>query len=470
MKILFALCLALSCTARAAEFARPNFLVILGEAQGWASMSAPLDDRNPAGSKSDFILTPNLDGIALHGIRFSDFYASSPRCTPTRAAFFTGRSPAQLHMTFVNEGKMGGGVNPGDKVIQPPFDTELPGGIETLGTLLKKAGYATAHFGKWHCGRVNPRAYGFEDNDGPNNNGGPDDVEDPNPRQCYAIARLGMDFMERQVHSKKPFYLQLSQYPGRGPVTALPETVEAVKQRLGTRMDFMRIGVAAGDEEIDKTIGLVLAKLKELGAMENTYIIYTADHGAQGRNANGMLRQGKGTVWEGGLRVPLLMAGPGIKTGVFTHVRASTVDLLPTIMELAGVPANTLPQGIEGVSLVNVLKRDPNTAPQRAHEEFVVHFPHYDRDDAGPASAIFFGQYKMIRLFETEERHLFDLSKDVAEQHDLASSRLDVVLALDNRMMDYLRAVNAEMPKPNPNYVAGGLRSGDTRSPRGQRP
>lgn len=463
MKILFAFCLALSCTARAAESMRPNIVLILGEAQGWASMSVPLDDRNPTGSKSDFILTPNLDSIALHGIRFSDFYAASPRCTPTRAALFTGRSPAQLHMTFVHEGKKEVSVNPGDKVIQPAFDSELPVGMETLATLLKKAGYATAHFGKWHCGRVNPREYGFEDNDGPNNNGGPDEVEDPNPKQCYAIARLGMDYMARQVQSKKPFYLQLSQYPGRGPVTALPETVEAVKQRLGTRMDFMRIGVAAGDEEIDKTIGLVLAKLKELGAVQNTYIIYTADHGAQGRNANGALSKGKGTVWEGGLRVPLVIAGPGIKAGVFSHVRASTVDLLPTITELAGLPASALPEGIEGVSLVNVLQRDPNAAPKRAHEEFVVHFPHYDMDGAGPASAIWFQDFKMIRIFETEQRLLFDLSKDVAEQDDLSSSKMDVVLALDNRMMDYLRAVNAETPKPNPNYIAGGQRSGDSK-------
>ena len=104
-----------------------------------------------------------------------------------------------------------------------------------------------------------------------------------------------------------------------------------------------------------------------------------------------------------------------------------------------------------------------NFAPQRVREEFVVHFPHYDKDDLGPASAIFLRNYKMIRVFETEERHLFDLSKDVAEQHDLASSQQDVVLALDNRMMDYLRAVNAAMPKPNPNYVAGGLRSGDSK-------
>ncbi|MCB1274961.1 sulfatase-like hydrolase/transferase [Prosthecobacter sp.] len=446
---------------------KPNFLIILGEAQGWASMSVPLDDRYPEGSKSDLIRTPNLDSIALHGIRFSDFYAASPRCTPTRAALVTGRSPAALNMTFVNEGKKDGLVNPGDKVIQPTCTTELPAGIETMASLLKRSGYATAHFGKWHLGRANPREHGFDENDGANSNGGPENVEDPNPKQCYAIAEQGMDFMTRQVQAKKPFFLQLSQYPGRGPVTARVDTLEAVKKRLGTRMDFQRIGTAAGNEEIDKTIGLVLSKLKELGAMENTYILYTADHGAQGRNANGMLTNGKGTVWEGGLRVPLIVSGPGITAGQFSHVRASTVDLLPTVMELVGVSPEALPKNLEGVSLVNVLKRDPNAAPQRAHEELVIHFPHYDKDELGPASAILYQNWKMIRVFETEQRMLFDLPKDISEQHDLARTNPNVVLSLDNRMMDYLRTVNAQMPKPNPDYVEGGEKSGDRKGGKG---
>jgi arylsulfatase A-like enzyme len=450
-------CAGVACAAES----RPNFVIILGEAQGWASMSVPLDDRNPEGSKSDFILTPNLDSIAEHGIRFSDFYAASPRCTPTRAAMVTGRSPAALHMTFVNEGKKEESAKPGDKVLSPDCTTELPSGIETMAGLLQRAGYATAHFGKWHLGRMNPREHGFEENDGANSNGGPENVEDPNPRQCYAIAELGMDFLSRQVKAKKPFLLQLSQYPGRGPVTAREDTLEAVKRRLGTRMDFMRIGVAAGNEEIDKTIGLVIAKLRELGAMENTYIIYTADHGAQGRNVNGALSNGKGTVWEGGLRVPLLVAGPGIKQRQFSHVRASTVDILPTVLDLAGIKG--VPPGAEGGSLVDVLKKDPNAAPKRAQEELVIHFPHYDKDPIGPASAILYQNWKMIRVFETEKRMLYDLATDLGEQRDLAPTSPNVVLALDNRMMDYLHAVGAGMPRPNPDYVEGGVRSGDLR-------
>lgn len=455
------ICCSLLLLAAMGAFAieNPNFLVILGEAQGWASMSAPLDDRNAEGSKSDFIRTPNLDSIAEHGIRFSDFYAASPRCTPTRVALLTGRNPAALHMTFVNEGKRDGFVNPGDKVIQPSFVSDLPAGIETTATVLKRHGYATAHFGKWHLGRANPREHGFDENDGATSNGGPENVEDPNPKQCYAIAEQGMAFITRQARAKKPFLLQLSQYPGRGPVTAREDTLESVRKRLGTRMDFQRIGLAAGNEEIDKTIGLVLAKLKELGQMENTYIFYTADHGAQGRNVNGALANGKGTVWEGGLRVPLLVAGPGIRPRQFSHVRASTVDVMPTILDLAGI--QDLPKGTEGVSLIDVLKRDPNTPPKRQREELVIHFPHYDKDPIGPASAILYQNWKMIRVFETEQRHLFDLSKDIGEQNDIAGKNPNIVQALDNRMMDYLRFVNADMPRPNTEYVEGGERSGD---------
>ncbi|SKA89891.1 Arylsulfatase A [Prosthecobacter debontii] len=441
----------------------PNFVVILAEAQGWASMSAPQDDRHPEASRSDFIRTPTLDALAERGARFSDFYAASPRCTPTRAALVTGRNPAALKMTFVNEGKKDGLVQPGDRVIQPTCITELPAGIATLATLLKQQGYATAHFGKWHLGRANPREHGYDENDGANSNGGPDEVEDPNPKQCYAIAEQGMAFMDRQVKARRPFLLQLSQYPGRGPVTAREDTLEAVRRRLGTRMDFQRIGLAAGNEEIDKSLGLVVEKLRALGALENTYIIYTADHGAQGNKANGVLNQGKGSVWEGGLRVPLLISGPHIPPRLFCHAPASTMDVLPTILELARC---SLPvPGLEGSSLVPLLRGAQEL--RRSQDSLVIHFPHYDKDPLGPASALYWQHWKLIRFYETDQRLLFDLSGDIEERKDQAKEQPQIAAQLDHRLTTYLNQVHADLPRPNPNYDPEGARSGDRRGGQG---
>ena len=449
-------------TIWAAE-APPNFIVILGEAQGWASLSIPLDDRNAAGSRSDYIQTPNLDSIGKSGVSFSDFYAGAPRCTPSRAALYTGRSPTQLHMTFVSEGKKEGAASPGDKVIAPACTTELPANIETIATLLRKRGYATAHFGKWHLGRVNPTEHGFDESDGANSNGGPDEVENPNPKQCALTAQKGCDFITRQVKAKKPFYLEIDQYPGRQGDSATPETIAAVKKRLGENFNAQNLSRAAGCEEIDKSIGLVLAQLKAAGAEQNTYIIYTADHGAQGANSNGMLTNGKGTIWEGGVRVPLLVSGPQIKAGGFSHVRASHVDLLPTVAELAGVTRSAWPKGVEGVSLTPVLFGKSANVMNRARDDFVIHYPHYDKDELGPTSAIYYKNYKMIRVYETGQSLLFDLSTDLAERKNLAAALPDVVAELDRRLTEYLKQEGGLLPQPNPNYDPAGARSVESR-------
>jgi arylsulfatase A len=193
---------------------RPNFVVILGEGHGWASTAVQMDDAVPQ-SKSDVVRTPNFEKLAAAGMRFANFYASSPRCTPSRAALFTGISPAQLHMTFVGEGKGDTGDDPGRKVIPPRCTLELPEQTTTIAEVLRRAGYATAHFGKWHVGRVSPARHGFDESDGATNNGGPDNVANPHPEQLYGMTERGMDFMARQVRAGKPFYLQLSHHASR---------------------------------------------------------------------------------------------------------------------------------------------------------------------------------------------------------------------------------------------------------------
>ena len=329
------------CSATPVFAAQPNFIVIYGEGSGWASTSVQMDDRNPA-SKSSTIHTPNIERLAAAGMRFSDGYAPSPRCTPSRAALFTGKSPAQLHMTFVGDGRRGlqegEFLDSGAKLLTPWPQLELPTNTVTIAEYLKRAGYATAHFGKWHLGRVNPSQHGFDESDGATGNGGPDNVASPNPKQALAMTAKGIDFMERQVKAGKPFYLQLSHYPNQ------PE-----------RGGGARPPKSADDETaiVDQTLGQLLDAVALLRLGTNTYIIYTTDHGTPGKNSP--LTGGKGTVWEGGLRVPFIVAGPGVKIGACSHVRVSATDLFPTFSELAGVH-ETLPAGVEGGSFASVLK------------------------------------------------------------------------------------------------------------------
>jgi arylsulfatase A len=435
VKFLIVIVLAVA-TAFVATAAQPNFIVIYGEGSGWASTSVQMDDRNPA-SRSATIRTPNIERLAALGMRFSDGYAPSPRCTPSRAALLTGRSPAQLHMTFVGDGRRGlqegDFLDSGAKLLTPCPRLELPAETVTIAEYLKRAGYATAHFGKWHLGRVSPSQHGFDESDGATGNGGPDNVSNPNPKQALAMTAKGIDFMERQVKAGKPFYLQLSHYPNQ------PE-------KGGERP-----AKNADDETaiVDQTLGQLLDAVARLGLGTNTYIIYTTDHGTPGRNSP--LTGGKGTVWEGGLRVPFIVAGPGVKAGACSHVRVSATDLFPTFAELASMH-ETLPAGVEGGSFSGVLKSGGIGAVRRPREEFVVHFPHYDKDAHGPASAIYLGDLKLIHVYETGALKLFNIAKDSGERHDLASQQQDKAKELNARLMAYLKAVNAQLPKPNSNY------------------
>ena len=427
----------------------PNFVVILGEGHGWSSTSVRMDET-VAESKSAFVRTPNLERLAREGMRFADFYAPSPRCTPSRAALLTGKSPAQLHMTFVGEGKKESGATPNGRVIAPEASTELPPCETTIAELLKGAGYATAHFGKWHVGRIDPSQYGFAESDGPTNNGGPDNVANPHPKQLYGMTERGVAFMTRQVKDGKPFYLQLSHYASRQGGDASSKALSSVKA-WNANLSEREEAEAAADLDLDIAFGKIIQKLDELGIANNTYIVFTTDHGTPGRNSP--FAGGKGTVWEGGLRVPFIIRGPGIQPGACSHVRASGQDVFPTIAELAHITGQ-LPKGVEGGSLVQVLTQAGAGAVKRPREEFVIHFPHYDKDAIGPASAIYLGDFKLIRAYENGSKTLFDIAKDPGEHHDLAQGMPDKARELDARLAEYLATMHAQIPTPNPAYDA----------------
>ncbi len=360
-------------------------------------------DRNNPRSKSDFFYTPNLDRVAAEGMRFSRFYAPAPRCTPSRATYFTGISPAALHMTFVN---IKGGTSAAE------FDMNLP--------------TSTGNSDQFRS-------------------------SNPNPKQFDLTAQKGITFLPKNVRAGRPFYLQISHYPGRSALAAKPETVEFMKKRTGNRDPRFLTG-AAGALDADTATGQVLAAIRHLGIEDNTYFIYTTDHGTPGRN--GLLNSGKGSVYDGGLRVPLIVRGPGIRPNTFADALTTGADLYPTISDLAGITM-PLPKAVEGGSLAAVLHGRGQAVVKRPRAEFVVHFPHYDKDPLGPASSIHLGDFKAVHYFERDEWHLYNLRNDLGERDNLAARMPEKLAELRVRMAEYLKAVKAQMPVIDSSRPAG---------------
>ena len=436
---------------------RPNFIVVIAEAQGWSSTSVDMDGQPPS-SAMPAGLTPELERLAADGMRFSDFYATAPRCTPSRASLVTGISPAKLHMTYQNEGganrreKDGGKAAP-MRLLPPMPETYLPDGVATTGSALGALGYATAHFGKWHAGRADPRANGFDVSDGPNTNQGPERGVAPNPTQAVAVTDRAIAFMKEQVAAGRPFFVQVSHYGFGGEDEVTPEALAIARERVPGRSG-KSLAAVAGAVDVDRSLGRLRAALVELGVADRTYVVYGSDHGAQGGGGD---RQGhaanppfvgaKGSVHEGGIRIPFLVAGPGIAHGAVSHVRGTGMDLLPTLRDLAGTPWPTAEDrdartAVEGGSLAPVLLGKGGVV--RPREEIVIHFPHYDLNNGGPASAIYLGDEKLIRNDDARSVTLYDIAKDPGEAHDLSSERPERVRELLARLDAYLVAVKAQ--------------------------
>jgi arylsulfatase A len=451
----------------------PNFIFIQAEATGWSSTSVDMDGEPPSHARPAG-LTPNLEKLAADGMRFSDFYASCPRCTPSRASFVTGISPAKLHMTYQNEGgnsrreQGNGGGYTLLKMVPPEVEEYIPKGVKTTADWLKELGYTSAHFGKWHAGRADPKANGFDASDGPNSNQGPERGTAPNPKQATVITDKGIAFMRDAVKAGKPFYVQISHYGFGSEEEATPESLE-VARKLVPGVSGKPLGAIAGQHDMDLQLAHVRAALVELGIADNTYIFFSADHGAQGggggggggrggRNAaNPPFSGAKGSVSEGGIRVPFIVVGPGVPAGVISRVRATGMDLVPTLRDLAGKRIEKAADpdaqtAVEGGSLAPVLKSAGENAGKgtvaRTREEIVIHFPHYDLNNGGPASAIYLGDHKLVRNYDAGTVKLYDIAKDRAESNDLAASMPERVKELEAKLDAYLKAIKAPMATP----------------------
>ena len=436
--LLSVLCLSVS-VGRTAD--QPNFIFMLSDDQGWNGLSVPMHP-DVAGSKGDIFHTPNLEKLAAQGMRFSSAYAPAPVCSPTRISLQTGKSPARLHWT-----KAAPAVQ-GRKLIEPRLIKDLSKDEVTIGELLKRAGYATAHYGKWHISGGGPGAHGYDEHDGDTGNENAFKFTAPNPVDIFGMAERAAKFMEKSKGENKPFYIQLSWNALHAAELANKATL-AKYEKLATN-NAKQAATAAITEDLDSGVGKVLEAVDQLGLSENTYIIYMSDNGSGGGGRRGGLSGGKGSVWEGGIRVPLIVRGPKVTANSWCHVPVVGYDLLPTLCALAGVHAKELPRGIEGGDITSLFHHSGEGVVNRQREELVFHFPHYQSDD-GPHSSIRVGNLKLIHFYESNRVALFDLAKDIGERNDLAQQMPKDAHELKRRLDQYLTAINAQLPTPNPN-------------------
>ena len=441
-----ALLAAIVSAAAAAD--RPNIILMLADDQGWDGLSVEMAPDAP-GSRGQVFHTPNLETLAAQGMRFSNAYAPAPVCSPTRISLQTGRSPAALHWTKAAP------AEPGHKILEPTLVKEIAAAEVTIGEQLQRAGYRTAHYGKWHLRGGGPGQHGYDEHDGDTGNENAYQFRDPNPVDIFGMADRAAAFMAKSKEAGKPFFIQLSWNALHASENALEATLAKYAQRLGSR-DDRRTTVAAITEDLDTGVGRVLAAIDRLGLAGTTYVISTSDNGSGGGGGKGGgraggLSGGKGSLWEGGIRVPFIIRGPGITANSWCHVPIVGSDLFPTFCEWAGVPVATLPKAVEGGSIAGLVAHDGQGTVARPRDELLFHFPHYQSGHT-PHSAIRVGNLKLIKLYEDDSVRLFDLDADSGERDDLAATRPTDAVRLRARLEESLAAVRAQLPSPNPDF------------------
>ncbi|MSR30683.1 MAG: DUF4976 domain-containing protein [Gemmataceae bacterium] len=432
-----------------------------------------IDDlgRNDLGCYgSKYFRTKAIDSLAKSGARFSDFYAACPVCSPTRASIMTGKYPARLNLTDWLPGRPD---RPDQKFLRPPIVQQLPLEEITLAELFSQSGYVTGIIGKWHLGGegFSPAKQGFQFNIAGDHTGTPLSYFSPfknnqgrfmpglekAPENQYLPDRLALEagqFLEQ--NRDKPFFLYLPHYSVHTPIRAPAERVAPYPAdgRPGTQNNPV---YAAMVESMDLAVGAVLKKLEDLKLAENTVVIFTSDNGGlsvlEGNNTpatiNAPLREGKGYLYEGGIRVPLLVRWPGVVApGTVTSTTCSSIDFFPTLAEICGLKFT---HTVDGVSFAKSFQQKPGgeAADQRP---LFWHYPHYSNQGGKPGSAIRLGNWKLIEFVENSRGELFDLGKDLGESRNVANEKPELVQQLRARLKEWRQSVGAREMQLNPNY------------------
>jgi len=460
--------------------AKPNVLFLLVDDLGWTDVGC---------FGSSFYETPAIDELAAGGLRFTNAYAACPVCSPTRASLMTGKYPQRFGITDYISPTRGNQPEKWKRetpLLPASYADRLPHDEVTLAETFRAEGYATFFAGKWHLGPEGwwPEDQGFDVNRGGITRGGPYGGEKyfspyGNPRLADGprgehlpdrLARETIAFIAE--HKERPWLAFLSFYSVHTPLMARIDLREKY-ERKPVRDTGPRWGVegerklrlvqdhavyAGMVEAMDQAVGTVLGALTTLGLANETIVVFTSDNGglstSEGHPTSNLpLRAGKGWLYEGGVREPTIVRWPGVTTpGAVTDAVVTSPDFLPTLLEACGLPA---PDGIggsggigatDGVSFVPVLRgRDFARGP------VFWHYPHYGNQGGSPGAAVRDGDLKLVVFFDpgSEGRaELYDLTADVAEEHDLAAERTQDVARLRSRLDAWLTEVGARYPSP----------------------
>ncbi|MEK6795753.1 MAG: sulfatase [Spirochaetota bacterium] len=458
---------------------KPNFVFILMDDMGARDLSC---------YGSAFYETPNIDALAAEGMRFTDAYAACPVCSPTRASIMTGKYPARVGVTDWIDHRT---FHPcRGKLIDAPYVKQLPLEERNIARVLGGSGYHTWHVGKWHLGLEPywPEKQGFDVNVGGCQIGHPhhgyfSPWKIPTLSEGrdgdYLGDRLTDDAIALIKGKKddKPFFLNWWMYEVHSPIQAKPALVEKYKakaermgldavtpfeeggfypcehkkeKRIMRRLVQSDTAYAAMIENVDANVGRLIEALKDAGEYENTVIIFTSDNGGlataeSSPTCNAPYAQGKGWGYEGGVREPLIIAGPNVPCGALSQVPVTSTDFFPTMLAMADLPA--LPeQHCDGIDITPVLKG----ASSLDREAIYWHYPHYGNQGGTPCSAVRAGKWKLIEFHEDWRAELYDLSSDVGEKNDIAGEHPDVAKRLRRMLAAWRFEVGAMLPQPNP--------------------
>jgi len=440
---------------RSILFAIPNLLLVIPQASDGADAPRPLGKPNIIFILCDDLgindlhcygrqdhRTPHLDRLARQGMRFTSAYCAQPICSPSRAAILTGKTPARLHLTTYLPGRPDG---VSQKVLHPEIEMQVPLTEKMLPRYFRDAGYTTAAIGKWHVGGkgFGPLEHGFDVYHAGRANTTPSATE--GGKGEYDLTAAAEKFIE--ANKDRPFFVYLAHNAPHIPYDAQPARIAANAKAF----EPVYAGVV---ETIDDTVGRLLAKLNALKLADNTIFIFTSDNGGlhvpEGPHPkithNTPYRAGKGFVYEGGLRIPLIVRWPGrVPAGAVVNAPVINTDWLPTLLELAGQKA---PGGLDGVSFADLLTgRGP--APQRS---LFWHFPHYTNQGSRPSGAMRDANWMYVEYYDEDAVELYDLATDIRQTQNLAAQNAPRVARMRAALAVWRTQVNAQTNRPNPNF------------------